>query len=325
MELEDFRPLIHIGYHKTGTSWLQANLFSKNSAYFYPIVDPTWAEKIKGQFTSQQFGNNFIYSQTGKVLMPGEFLVENVKKRLLEYNEFQDEIPVISHERLSGHPSNGGIDTHDICYRLYQAFGKAKILIVIREQKSLILSWYYQYIKSGGILSLENYIRDRYDDGLIGFNKKYFEFHELISLYIKVFGKDNVLVLTYEMFGSESAKFVERIYEFLGARMKCELDFQQWVNETKSGWYLTKFRMLNYFTKSRGANGFSPFYMGKFVEKLENSIKKRVHVLIPDSVEKAHLKNEKDIIENEIGDCYLESNRITEGLTGIDLKSLGYN
>jgi hypothetical protein len=324
MKLEGFKPLVHIGYHKTGTSWLQAHLYSEKSDVFYPMVDPAWDEIIKGQFPSQQFGNNFMYSETGKVLVPGEFSVDRVERKISQLNDDRGRIPVISHERLSGHPSNGGIDTPDICDRLHQTFANAKVLIVIREQKSLILSWYSQYLKSGGVLSLYDYIRDRYDDGLVGFNKKYFEFHRLISLYLKVFGKDNVLVLPYEDFRSDSEGFIGKLYQFLGTQGKTKFDFNEKVNETKSGWYLSKFRILNYFTRYRGANGFSPFYLGKLIYKIENSIKKRAHILIPDSVEKRHLKKQKDIVANEMGGYYSNSNRITEDLTGIDLKSLGY-
>ena len=51
-------------------------------------------------------------------------------------------VPVISHERLSGYPHSGGHDSKEIAHRLAAVFPNAKVVIVIREQKSMILSNY---------------------------------------------------------------------------------------------------------------------------------------------------------------------------------------
>ena len=67
-------------------------------------------------------------------------------------------IPVLSYERLSGNPHSGGYDSKEIANRLVQVFPDAKILIVIREQKDIILSTYKQYIIEGGACTVKRYL-----------------------------------------------------------------------------------------------------------------------------------------------------------------------
>jgi hypothetical protein len=319
------KPLIHIGYHKTGTTWLQDKIFSRNDRGFYPIVDPFWRERLKGQFSCQEFATNFICADDGKILTPNEFLAEYTLDKLLKFNKEKVGIPVISHERLSGSLATGAIDAFEIARRIHQTFNEGRILIVIREQKSMILSWYYQYLKSGGVLSLRKFISNPYDDHVLGFNKKCFAFHNLISLYLELFGKKNVLVLPYEMFITKPESFIDAIYGFIGAKDKPQLNYLERINENKSSWYLTNFRLLNYFTKSHPFNEFSPFYLGKIAFKLDNSLKKRVHHLIPCVLEIRNRKKHRALVDSIIGNYFFESNRETEKLINIDLKSMGYS
>jgi hypothetical protein len=59
-------------------------------------------------------------------------------------------LPIVSFPRLSGHPYSGGYDSRPIADRIAQVFPEARILIVIREQRSTIVSTYKQYVHAGG-------------------------------------------------------------------------------------------------------------------------------------------------------------------------------
>ena len=57
---------------------------------------------------------------------------------------------MVSFPRLSGHPYSGGYDSRMIADRVAEVFPEARILIVIREQRSMIVSTYKQYVNAGG-------------------------------------------------------------------------------------------------------------------------------------------------------------------------------
>ena len=64
--------------------------------------------------------------------------------------------------------------------------------------------------------------------------------------------------------------------------------------------------------------------MGKIIRILDRAIRKGLRKIIPDFLEKRALDQHKQIIEQEIGDFYRESNIKTSELIGIDLKKYNY-
>ncbi|MEO1711864.1 MAG: sulfotransferase domain-containing protein, partial [Bacteroidota bacterium] len=206
-------PLIHIGYHKTGTTWLQQFLFRPSLGY-EPLVPPS---------ERPQFGQSFIY--------PSE-LTWNAKMERLSYTACVAEIrqkglvPVLSAERLSGAFQAGGYDSAMIARRLREVFPEGKVLIVIREQASMILSSYVQYVRAGGARTLRAYFQQsRRAPGFIpGFSLEHFQYDRLITYYQSLFGKERVLVLTYEAFRENPVSFVESIQHFSGLPSSLDKD-----------------------------------------------------------------------------------------------------
>ncbi len=135
--------LIHIGYHKTATTWLQKSLFENAEAGFArPISSHEAIMKLVGP-------NSFDFEayQCGAVLLPK---IKAAREQGLS--------PVLSTERLSGLPWYGGYDSKELSRRLAAVFPGARILIVIREQKSMLLSNYNQYIKHGGMWPIQQFL-----------------------------------------------------------------------------------------------------------------------------------------------------------------------
>ncbi len=176
--------LIHIGYHKTGTTWLQKHIFDKQKLGFHLPFD-RW--ELMTQLTVP---HPFDFDATACCVYIQQILDSSVNSVFY---------PVISHERLSGNPHRGGYDSKELAERLANIFVRPRILIVIREQISMILSTYNQYVKRGGPLSLKDYITCREDKLLLReFELVRFQYHRLIAYYHRLFGADNVLVLPYE-------------------------------------------------------------------------------------------------------------------------------
>jgi len=232
---------------------------------------------------------------------------------------------VISHESLSGSPHAGGFDSRDICRRLSEVFEHPKILIVIREQKSLILSLYYSYLRWGGGLSLKNYLQQPYEGLSPVFDKRNFLFNNLISMYRDAFGKYKVLVLAYEMFKNEPEYFMNRLSGFSGADIPVSLPFKQNANKNRGVWMDSKLRLMSYFFRKTSMNAYSALYLGKVFFKTEKSIRKRLKWMVPEFLDNSLLRKQAGVIEELIGDYYHESNLKTEQLTGLDLKKYSYS
>ena len=202
-------PLIHIGYHKTGTTWLQKTLFSVNSEAFIPLA-PNGKPK--------HFGNYFFSDPEGHLLSPFQSNKQVILKGVettLRGLDLQGKIPVISNERLSGNPHSGSFDSKIIADRIKEYFPDAKIFCVTREQKDMILSTYFQYLKVGGADSLQSYLTRKYDERRSGFTLESLKYENLISYYHQLFSPKIVLVLPYEMLSRKPADFVKRIGNFV--------------------------------------------------------------------------------------------------------------
>ena len=213
--------LIHIGYHKTASSWLQQIVFRKRKMGFQRIrcCVPEFLQHGCFEFDVEHCRNT-------------------IKDRIADATS-QGLAPVLSHERFSGNPQSGGYDSKEIADRLVAAFPHAKILIVIREQCSAIVSCYKQYVTVGGPCTFSRYIspptKGRMRIPLFRF--EYFEYHSLIQYYKRLFGPERVLVLPCELFVREPTAFVSQIVTHTGAHPSIdvgELPFGNRVNASHS-------------------------------------------------------------------------------------------
>ncbi len=210
---EDKELLIHIGYHKTGSSWLQDHLFSEKNGAFKMLM-------------SLQEIRDSLVMPNALDFDPSH--LDTFKDRLIN----NDLYPVISNERLSGNPHSGGYDSKEIADRLKASFPNAKILIVIREPKSAIFSSYIQYLRAGGPCSIQDYLNppERGKPVIPLFDMKHFNYSRLVNYYIDLFGEDKVLVLDFELFKENAQDFCEKICHFTGIENCPELDYQEKTN-----------------------------------------------------------------------------------------------
>ena len=301
------KTLIHIGYHKTATTWLQRNLWNSIKHGF---INPLSIEDLREHLT---FKHALDYD-------PVKFR-EFYESKIPGNPEI---VPVISRERLSGSPSTGGHDTKDMADRLYAAFPDAKILIVIREQIDMIASSYFQYLKAGGACSLEDYMSPpKKALALPLFELGYFDYSKLINYYRNLFGKENVLVLLYEEFRDKPESFCSKIYKFLGLKENLDdLNFQKIVNKKLSLVFAFFIRHLNkFFTKTRHNPIAIEFNL---IKKIFTSLSYFIDRFIPEGVHKKLEKNFRDKIRKKAGDLYVKGNKELKENLGLDLESYGY-
>jgi hypothetical protein len=309
--------LIHIGYHKTGTSFLQKYLFNAETIGFCSPYD--------GHFIKDQ------------LVLPHPFVFNPQKARQTLLPDLRipmqhNLVPVLSHERFVGALNSSGRDSIPLAQRLAVCFPEARILMVIREQSSMLFSSYNQYVRSGGTHTLRRYLK------ALGIDKNYgdvgefdlirFNYDYLIQIYYDLFGREKVLVLPYELFRDQPQEFVTQIVQFCGLLVRAELiagmPYTQVVNPALSPISIRLKRCLNYGTTTPNAmNG-----GGLFPSKRNNDkIKRGLSYLdrhLPESWKNNSKSRMEASIQHAIGNRYAESNAQTQRLTGLDLKQYGY-
>lgn len=134
------RLLLHVGYHKTATSWMQNCLFVPEHGYRQVARHAEVWEHVVGKhgllFDAEEMRGAI---DRGMALRQGQ------------------EIPVVSSEILSGHPFFGGIGSDVFALRLKEIAPDARILISVRHQYSALVSVYLQYLLRGGTMTPEQF------------------------------------------------------------------------------------------------------------------------------------------------------------------------
>ena len=306
--------LVHIGYHKTGTTWLQKTLFRAGSSVFLPL-SPT--DKPKA------LGRHFVWNRDGNLLSPFESnksLILQEIETVLREKDLQDRIPVISNERLSGNPHCGGFDTKLIADRIKDCLPDAKIFCVIREQKEMILSTYFQYLRAGGTDSLKEYLTRPYDGRRPGFSLSHLDYIDLISYYYQLFSVENVLVLPYEMLKNHPERFVKSILGFVAKDASYNAgDWAISYNKRLNDSILPRFPVLNLFLRKSSVNAYSPLCIPKTIKLLRatNWMLRRN--------DKTYIKKLRKLIDSIVKDRYEANNKKLSGMTGMNLSEYGYH
>lgn len=232
--------LIHIGDYKTGTSWLQQHVFSENSNIYY--VDSYNHPKVI-HLMHQLVDQRDIDFDADSLRRKFSYAFSEI--------DFEKKKIVISREALSGiYPT--GDNAKRIAERLHAVFGNTKVLIVVREQFSMLKTIYSQYIKIGGTLSFKEFIYDPIvSPGLI----EKLKYHKIIDVYYELFEQNNIFVGLFEDFKEDNKLFATRISHFIDCTYDLSLvENCRVVNPSLRQWGLEFQRFTNRFLR----NDFNP-------------------------------------------------------------------
>lgn len=184
--------LIHVGFPKTGSTFLQRWFAA------HPQLD--YAEGgIAGFYNVYQ-----LVQEAARV--PSEALVRVTSSECFT-SPREDTGSCIIGYNLKSRKSTLHCQLQ-ACEILNELFPNAYILIVTRGFKSMILSSYSQYVRTGGDTSLENLTANavagewRYD--------------ETIRFYREAFGAERVIVMPYELLRDNPSQFTRELEHRLG-------------------------------------------------------------------------------------------------------------
>lgn len=232
------RPIVHIGLHKTATSWFQKHVYPHATSHRF--VDRVRARAV--------------------LLGGSAFDFDPVRARAaLGFDDPDPRPPLICDEDLSGFLHIGrtsGYVAKAVAERLHEVAPEAQIVIFVRSQPAMIASAYHQYLREGGTAGAKRYLLpDQYAHAgrmrpftLPGFSFDQFQYHQLVDHYDRLFGTNNVHIFAYEELTRDRAAVIGRMRRDLGMLIDRPVAGDSVVNASYRAGLIPFVRLLNLFT-----------------------------------------------------------------------------
>lgn len=250
-QVNNMKVFIHIGLHKTASTFLQERFFPK-----LPNISYLGRKEIHSsvEFSKLLNADDTLYDPS---ILSSRIDEKDVEKLILSSESFSGK-PLFMHS----------VNRSMIAKRLKHAFPDAEIILFIRGQKDLLLSHYNQYVKGrdDGYRTIREFIwypgKKQKEEEKYGastamneeyYNTSNFQVHldtfkhfELISLYKKFFEK--VHVFLFEDFQKDQEGVLARLEELIGERLgdSSRKEIEK-VNQSLKQGNLERKRRLNKF------------------------------------------------------------------------------
>ncbi len=308
----DFEVVLHVGYPKTATTWLQETVFRNPATGF---VIPWNPDELLGRATTAFVTVN---SFDNDVKRARSFFEEGLRSL-----DGQSGVPILSDESLCGDPTRriNNYAGRYIADRLHAAFPSARILIGIREQKAIALSLFREYLhSSGGVFPLEVFLGR--GDERPGFTPilypDYLQYDRVVGYYQRLYGRENVHVLPMEWLRQDPRGYVRSILEFC----RCPTDIEQLSKPHHVGQSVLALTVRRPLNRLFPPNPLSP-YPGRGT-RAASKVARVINKLAPKSWSEPIERRWKETVARRYNGLFIESNRRLAEQTGLDLASLGY-
>lgn len=192
------RHVVHIGYHRTGTTWLQSVVFPRMQGVELPS-EPVWSDLANNLGRSEQFLEHTLHAFLEEVAARG------------------DKPLIFSREAISADHNDPWGSAGRNAERLHRALPDARILIVTRRQDTMLRSFHWLYVRLGGhrafraMLDLDEIEGWRWDH-------RHLEYDRLVAHYVELFGRENVKVLPTELLRRNPELYLAEISDFCGGQ-----------------------------------------------------------------------------------------------------------
>jgi len=306
MQQSDVPILVHVGPHKTGTTWLQKNLLSPARGIVYePSFEPSHAA-----FLLPRYGE-FTPEASRRIYAP-----------LLEQARADGKPLVISDEALGGWPFGQRFLREIAAERIALAFPQARILITTREQDALLLSMYSEYLRYGFSSSLQAFLTQ--DTGKPNLQPVldlgFYEWDRVREFYESIFGAEQVLTVPMEWGLAAPTNYPSILEPFLGRPLGVpdDLEIGQVARPSLSSWALEVLRRANMLHPQ------DTRYLHRPSRLSPNSLAYQVDRITPKAARKRGKQAMRAIVRPMIGDRFADSNRRLQSRSSHDLAALGY-
>ena len=240
---------LHIGLHKTGSSFLQSEVFpSAKNLYF--LNKPNW-NLISG-YTDPTSLARFMASNTGVWDAMGDAFFTRANKDTGRDPDEEGDLLISDEQGPFGWRRN---DPHRMAVHLGKIqsvmrdhFDELKILIVIRRQDTWLASAYSEVsgkFKNASQSHFANWVEEH-----TNYRKKYFwgrgvrlNYSNLISEVLKYVPSSNLKVIPYEALKESPSLFVGEVEEFIGKPVVgWESKYYDKKSTSKKRWQISPYR-----------------------------------------------------------------------------------
>jgi hypothetical protein len=232
------RPIVHIGLHKTATSWFQRAVWPHVTTH--RVLD---RERVRAA-----------------ILAPPVFAFDARAARAELELDAPGPPPLICEEDLSGVLHNGlasGYVAREAAVRVRELLPDARIALFVRAQPAAILSSYQQYLREGGTASLARYLFPEAYRHLgharpfkyPKFDASAFDYRPLVEHYDGLFGRENVHVFAYEHLAADPEALIGEMAERLAFRLGDPPPVARRVNAGYRAGLMPLARFFNLFTE----------------------------------------------------------------------------
>lgn len=301
--------LLHVGYIKTATTFLQNQVFAGPGEGLELAV----GKETRGHLVQE-------------ILLADDYDFDGAAARawlesLAAPVRARGNLPVWSEEMLLGNPPSRRYDGFANARKLQATYPQARVLITIRKQQAIALSIYREYVLGGGALPLA---------GVIGTGQEarsytpvlrpdFLHFDRAIRHYMRLFGAENVLVLPQEMLKADPEGYFGALSRFTGCEIAHDAPrANEHVGESFSTLRLR--RLTNRFIVKdptcRGRQGFDALS--------DRALRRYDRAISPRSDDRLRQGFQAQI-EARYRGVFAGSNRRTAELTGLRLGDLGFD
>lgn len=305
-------PIIHIGAHKTASSWFQASVYPRVASHHY-LADRRRVRAVL------QGGTAFDFDAIAARAALG----------------FDDPgpPPLICEEDLSGTLHIGlasGYVAKANAERLHAVAPEAEIVLFVRAQPSAAVSWYVQYVRQGGTASALRYLFPE-THRHVGWERPFlaprFDFSQLdyrglIETYDALFGREHVHVYVYEQLVRDRAAMLARMEHELGLTIAGDPLADRPVNDAYARAMLPLARFANLFTAREAPNKRTLLHVPYWYAARKALLAKANRLPLGPRPRADRLLG--DAARAWIAQHFWQSNRWLAERTGVDLGALGY-
>ena len=321
IQYENFHYFIHLGYPKAGSTFLQKQVFNQVANY----------EGV-GAFSNDLMG--VIFNEPFDVLK-----AQTLKRRLIK--DVNEKTAIISHELIllprlhdeellqrfrkrslkRGLVIQEKINEEQPCKNLKTLFPEGKIILVIRNQFDITLSEFAHRLRED--IHPWNNIRNMHRFFAETFVSKLYD--QTIQMLYQIFGKENVLVLPFELLNRQPEKFVESITRFTGFNFQL-INYKPENTGTYEYAAVLKLRFQKRMERLRQSNFAGIRFVSDFI--YNSILSQPLLSSFMYSRFKKKYGNQRvtadEKIKKEFAPFFAQSNMRTQELTGINLAEFGY-
>lgn len=240
--LDGVRVIVHLGMHKTASSFLQRRFFamySEESGY------------VDVRSLLRDFRDYVLYESDFS--WSAEVAIDLFKRELMCVNRglLEGGIITISDEVFCGYPYSDAVTRRRVVDRISEVFEDVRYILVLRNQEEMVKSIYLQYVKLGGCASFFDFVSDK--NPSLSFSRgAYLDYGNYLNRLVELVGPERVLCLLYEDLRSDPVRVCSEIADFAGFSIDSRIEsiVGNKVNKSLSPRSANVLRLVNKLCKS---------------------------------------------------------------------------